>query len=177
MKSWQRSLWETVRFVVVTLLIVIPIRAYVAQPFIVSGVSMVPAFQDGEYLIVDELSYHFAPPARDEVIVFKYPKDPSKYFIKRIIGLPGETVTIQNNQISVASNGQKIVINKPVIPNQILAPGTFNLGPKQYFVLGDNRNMSLDSRVWGPVPENLITGRVLFRLFPFGRAGLWPAAV
>src|SRR3989344_361805 len=89
--------WEIVRFVLVTLIIVVPIRTYVAQPFIVSGLSMVPSFDDGEYLIIDELSYLFRPPERGEVIVFRYPQDPSKFFIKRVINLPGETVTIQNN--------------------------------------------------------------------------------
>jgi len=148
--AWKSTLWEIIRFVIITLLIVVPIRAYVAQPFIVSGLSMVPSFDNGEYLIIDELSYLLREPRRDEVIVFRYPKDPSKFFIKRIINLPGETVTTNNK--------------------------TYTLGPDEYFVLGDNRLMSLDSRAWGPVKKSLIKGRVLFRLFPFNRLAYLPAA-
>ena len=83
---------EIIRFAVIALIIVIPIRMFVAQPFIVSGASMEETFQSGEYLIVDQVSYHLHNPARGDVIVFRYPKDPSKYFIKRIIGLPGDTI-------------------------------------------------------------------------------------
>ena len=148
--SQKSSFWEIIRFVLITLLIVIPIRAYVAQPFIVSGLSMYPSFNDGEYLIIDELSYLLRTPARGEVVVFRYPKDQSKFFIKRVINLPGETVLIQNK--------------------------TYQLKPGEYFVLGDNRNMSLDSRAWGPVPERLMKGRVLLRLFPLNRLSLLPAS-
>ena len=148
--SQKSSFWEIIRFVLITLLIVIPIRAYVAQPFIVSGLSMYPSFDDGEYLIIDELSYLLRTPARGEVVVFRYPKDQSKFFIKRVINLPGETVLIQNK--------------------------TYQLKPGEYFVLGDNRNMSLDSRAWGPVPERLMKGRVLLRLFPLNRLSLLPAS-
>lgn len=150
-KSSRRgAIWEIIRFVIVTLLIVVPIRTYVAQPFIVSGLSMTPSFDDGEYLIIDELSYLFRPPDRGEVVVFRYPKDPSKFFIKRVVNLPGETVTIQNR--------------------------TYELQTDEYFVLGDNRDQSLDSRVWGPVPEKLIKGRVFLRLFPFNRLAFLPTA-
>ncbi|MEK7208705.1 MAG: signal peptidase I [Patescibacteria group bacterium] len=148
-KTSRSSWWEIIRFVLITLIIVVPIRAYVAQPFIVSGLSMVPSFDNGEYLIVDELSYLLREPRRDEVIIFRYPKDPSKFFIKRIINLPGETVTI--------------------------GAETYELKAGEYFVLGDNRSMSLDSRVWGPVPKNLIKGRAFLRLFPFNRLAYLPA--
>ncbi len=151
MSKFRSSVWEVVKFVVITLIIVVPIRTFVAQPFIVSGASMDPTFRDGQYLIVDELSYYFRPPTRDEVVVFKYPKDPSKHFIKRISGLPGETVTIA---------GTKQV-----------------LGPDEYFVMGDNRLASLDSRSWGALPARLITGRVLARLFPLNQIGLWPGVI
>lgn len=140
--------WEIIRFVFLTLIIVIPIRSYVAQPFIVSGLSMAPTFDDGEYLIIDELSYLFRRPERGEVVVFRYPLDQSKFFIKRVSGLPGETVATNN--------------------------GPYRLGPDEYFVLGDNREMSLDSRVWGPVSEKLIRGRAFLRLFPFRRLAYLP---
>ena len=90
--SFKKSdfIWETVKFAIFALVIVLPIRIYIAQPFIVSGSSMDPTFDNGHYLIVDQLSYRFEKPKRGEVIIFKYPNDPSKFFIKRIIGLPGE---------------------------------------------------------------------------------------
>ncbi len=78
-----------------------PIRLFVAQPFIVSGASMDPTFETGEYLIVDQLSYHFDDPVRGQVVIFKYPKDESKYFIKRVIGLPGETVQIEGTDVTI----------------------------------------------------------------------------
>ena len=147
-KTTRSNWWEIVRFVIITLVIVVPVRAYIAQPFIVSGLSMAPSFADGEYLIIDELSYLLREPKRDEVIVFHYPKDPSKFFIKRVVNLPGETVTIDNQ--------------------------SYTLGADEYFVLGDNRPMSLDSRVWGPVQKKLIKGRVFLRLFPFNRFAYLP---
>lgn len=178
MKKTASYFWETIRFAAVTLLIVIPIRAYVAQPFIVSGVSMVPSFENGEYLIIDELSYLLRAPARGEVIVFRYPRDPSKFFIKRVIGLPGETVTIHDGKVYVKNGQAETVWNYPAIPTETMGgSGVYALGPGQYFVLGDNRSMSLDSRAWGSVDEHLIKGRVLVRLYPFNRIGILPASV
>ncbi|MEK7596135.1 MAG: signal peptidase I, partial [Patescibacteria group bacterium] len=95
----KKEIWEFAKLIVVSLLIIIPVRFYIAQPFIVSGNSMDPSFLNGDYLIIDEISYQFKKPERGEVVVFRYPLDPSKFFIKRIIGLPGETVRIQNGAI------------------------------------------------------------------------------
>src|SRR3990167_2019370 len=92
--GWQ-SFLELIRFAVIAVAIVIPIRLYIAQPFIVSGSSMVPTFENSEYLIVDEISYRLGDPERFDVVVFKYPRDTSKFFIKRIIGLPNETVDLK----------------------------------------------------------------------------------
>src|SRR3989344_5658496 len=142
MKRAGSYFWEIVRFAVITLLIVVPIRAYVAQPFIVSGVSMVPSFENGEYLIIDELSYLLRTPKRGEVIIFRYPRDPSKFFIKRVVGLPGETVTIRNGEIHIKNGQTETVWNYPAIPTDPAGGnGIYLLGPGQYFVLGDNRNM------------------------------------
>ena len=180
-KNWRQSLWEIVKFVAITLLIVIPFRMFIAQPFIVSGASMVPTFQDKEYLIVDELSYYLRAPARGEVIIFKYPKNPKVYYIKRIVGLPGETVTIRNNQVFVQSTGsveEAITwanIDNETRPIENAAPVT--LGPDQYFVMGDNRTASSDSRYWGTLPRELITGRAFIRLFPFNRVGFNPGNI
>src|SRR3989338_9340260 len=106
--SFFKEAWETVRFIFIALLIVIPIRLFIAQPFIVSGASMDPTFTDGQYLIVDEVSYRFNEPIRGDVIIFKYPKDPKKYFIKRIIGLPRHTVSIdEKGNVSVRQTGSE----------------------------------------------------------------------
>ncbi len=164
---------DLLRFIILTVVIVVPIRAYVAQPFIVSGVSMVPSFEDGEYLVIDELSYHFREPVRGEVIVFRYPKDPSKFFIKRVIGLPGETIKIAGGQVVIKMGETEFTLNEPYITDHNLGAAEETLDKGQYFVLGDNRSMSLDSRAWGAVPEDNIKGRVLVRLFPLDRITLF----
>jgi signal peptidase I len=171
------NVWEIVKFVGIILLIVVPIRTYIAQPFIVSGASMEPTFTDNEYLIVDELSYHLRPPARGEVVIFRYPKAPSKYFIKRIIGLPGEKVTIKDEQVLVTTVEKKIIqLNEPYARGEPGQNLEITLGPGEYFVLGDNRQVSLDSRAWGPLDEKFISGRAAVRLFPFDRLNLLPGA-
>ena len=171
----ESSAWEFVKVVTISLLIVIPIRTWIAQPFIVEGASMVPNFHDGEYLIIDEISYAVTPPKRGEVIVFRYPLNPSEYFIKRIIGLPGETTSIKNGLISIKQpdSGETLVLGEPYIPDNIFTgpDEIIELGADQYFVMGDNREASSDSRVWGPLPKGNITGRVFVRLWPLNRAG------
>ena len=172
--SFNESVLEIVRFVVIVLIIVVPIRLYVGQPFIVSGESMVPTFANGEYLIVDELSYHFRDPVRGEVIIFRYPKDPSKFFIKRIIGLPGETVAIGGNIVSIKSGDETIILDEPYIESQQLQAQTLKLGVDEYFVMGDNRGASLDSRSWGVLEESLIQGRAFIRLLPINKLSYLP---
>lgn len=160
---------EIIRFSIIALIIVVPVRMFVAQPFIVSGASMQETFHNGEYLIVDQLSYHLKHPERGDVVIFRYPRDPSKYFIKRVIGVPGDTITIEGSTVSIANethpNGQ--VINEPYIKS--MQPGTTiveELGEREYFVMGDNRDASSDSRVWGVLQEENIVGRAYLRLFP-----------
>ncbi len=166
----SNSVWEFIKVVAISLLIVIPIRTYVAQPFIVEGSSMEPNYHNGEYLIIDELSYAFRAPERGEVVVFRYPLMPSEFFIKRLIGLPGETIEIRNNKI--------FVNNEPI--DELYLPNNFQTGPdnivklsgNQYFVMGDNRAASSDSRIWGTLPRKNITGKVLLRLWPLTRIGI-----
>lgn len=155
------------RFILISALIIIPIRTWVAQPFIVRGASMEPTFDDGEYLIVDELSYHFRDPKRGEVIIFRYPNNPSKFFIKRVIGLPGEEIQIRNNNLFLLNDSQPIELNEPYLQKAITAPNALiELGEKEYFMLGDNRLFSSDSRVWGPLERGLMVGRAWLRLWP-----------
>lgn len=172
----KSTVWDIIRFVIITLVIVIPIRAYVAQPFIVSGASMEPTFHPGEYLIIDELSYLLREPRRGEVAVFRYPKDPTKFFIKRIIGLPGETVKVAGNQVEIATaDGLTLILSEPYSREFSLpVPITETLAADEYFVLGDNRPVSLDSRFWGAVPRRLIKGRALVRLLPPAQMAILP---
>ena len=169
MKKTLRTILETIRFVAVVLVIVVPVRAYVAQPFVVNGNSMSPTFENGQYLIIDELSYFLREPKRGEVVVFRYPKNPKTFFIKRLIGLPGETVIIKDNQVTIQNGAEIINIDDSYIKEQTLADHTAVLGVGEYFVLGDNRDQSYDSRYWGAVPEKLLKGRVLVRLFPVNK--------
>jgi signal peptidase I len=165
----ENSLVEIIRFSILALLIVIPVRMFIAQPFIVSGASMKETFHNGEYLIVDQISYHLNSPERGDVVVFRYPKDPSKFFIKRIIGVPGDTITVEGSSVSIVNeaNPGGFTLNEPYIksmkPNVTI---TEELGEREYFVMGDNRDESSDSRVWGVLQEERIIGRAFLRLYP-----------
>jgi signal peptidase I len=175
--NWE-IFWELVRFAVIAVLIVLPIRMYVAQPFIVSGSSMFPTFMDGEYLIVDELSYHLGEPKRNEVIIFRYPNDHKKYFIKRVIGLPNETIDIKGSKVTIINeeNNDGFVLDQPYVKNTSEDAAHYELKDNEYFVMGDNRNASSDSRVWGPVTKDLIIGRAFLRLFPVNKIESFPGA-
>ena len=165
-KSWDWK--ELVKLVLISLIIVVPFRLYVAQPFVVDGLSMYPTFDNSEYLIVDELSYRFEEPARGSVLVFKYPKDPSKSFIKRIIGLPGEIVSIEGGVVTITSSEHPkgLVLDEPYIKLAKKDTQSYTLGQDEYFVMGDNRLQSADSRLWGPVPRANIIGRPIIRAWP-----------
>jgi signal peptidase I len=170
------SVWELIKFALLALIIVIPIRVFIAQPFIVSGSSMVPTFTDGEYLIVDELSYRIGTPERGDVVVFHYPLDKSKYFIKRIIALPNEAIEINDHTVTIKNAEHKdgFVLDEPYVKNQASNIIKKTLGPDEYFVMGDNRSASSDSRSWGTVPTDLLTGRALFRVLPLTKIGFMP---
>ena len=161
---------EIFKFSLIALLIVVPFRIYIAQPFIVSGASMSPTFETGQYLIVDQLSYRFEEPKRGDVVIFKFPQDTSKFFIKRIIGLPGETVEIRGSNIIVKQKDTKIsfTLDEPYIASENTKEDfiTTVLKNNEYYVLGDNRRASSDSRVWGTLENDLIVGRAFLRLFP-----------
>ncbi len=168
--------WEIVKFAVIAAIIVIPIRMFVAQPFIVEGRSMDPTFATGQYLIVNELTNLFEGPKRGEIIIFKYPKNIKTYFIKRVIGLPNETVDINKGVVTIKSkaNPKGFILKEPYVEFTKDDTSTKTLGPNEYFVMGDNRAESLDSRIWGPVPAKLIVGEALFRLFPLSKVGIMP---
>lgn len=167
---------ELIKFALIAIVIVIPVRLFIAQPFIVSGASMYPTFEDGEYLIVDELSYRFTEPERGDIIIFRFPRNPSKYFIKRIVGLPNETIRITDSNITVTNDEhpEGFVLAEPYLDVETIGARPITLGSDEYFVLGDNRPASSDSRIWGPLPRDLIIGRALMRLLPIARAAVLP---
>ena len=173
MRTLFASLWELAKVALLAALVVVPLKLFVFQPFVVRGDSMEPNFHDGDYLIVDELSYRFRNPERGEVIVFHFPGDHSRQYIKRIIGLPGERVALEGGRITVSSSeeeeGSFVLHESSYLPKEGETGGSssFALKKGEYFVLGDNRKFSSDSRAWGAVPQDQIIGRTLLRAFPF----------
>ncbi|KKU94145.1 MAG: Signal peptidase I [Candidatus Jorgensenbacteria bacterium GW2011_GWA1_48_13] len=170
MRKFLWSFFEIIESITVAVVLVFLVRYFVAQPFLVSGSSMEPNFKNGDYLLVDELAYRFREPERGEVIVFRYPGDPRVYYIKRIIGLPGERVTGDGSNVTVYQNGDEIVLNEPYVwVKESRAKFDVTLGAGEYFVLGDNRNFSFDSRSWGSLPGRDIIGLARFRLWPINK--------
>ncbi len=172
MNRFISSSWEVVKTIVIAGAVVFLVRSFLFQPFLVSGASMEPNIQESNYLIIDELTYHFREPKRGEVVVFRYPNDPSVFYIKRILGLPGEEVDVA---------GGVVAIDGDTVDERAYLKGakTFNdvhikLEPNAYFVMGDNRPNSFDSRSWGPVDRSLIVGRALVRLYPVTKIGIFP---
>jgi len=167
---------ETLKFSLIAILIVLPFRIFIAQPFLVSGASMSPNFETGHYLIVDQLSYNFQKPSRGEVIIFRYPKNPKKFFIKRLIGLPDETIILKDDTVTIKNktNPEGFQLNEDYLKFFSNNNSEITLAEGEYFVMGDNRPASSDSRSWGVLNEKLIIGRALLRLFPFSQIELFP---
>jgi len=172
-KSAVRFLFELIQIAAISLAIIIPVRYFLIQPFYVKGASMEPNFFDHEYLIIDELSFRLRQPERGEIIVFRYPNDPSQFFIKRVIGLPGETIEIGGGQIKVFNddlpNGYALPEDEYLQNVYTATNRTVTLKENQYYVLGDNRTSSLDSRYFGPLDGGAIVGRVWLRGWPLDR--------
>ena len=170
MSEGKSIIREYVEAIVVAVPLAGFIIVFVAQSFLVQGGSMEPSLHHGDRLLVDKLTYRFRDPQRGEIIVFQYPADPSRKFIKRVIGLPGDIVHIRGGLVFV--NG------RPLREDYILGPTYGDFPPVRipeghYFVLGDNRNNSDDSRFAdvGPVPRRLVVGRAVFAYWPLSRAG------
>jgi len=161
---------ELLHVVIISLAIIVPVRYFLIQPFYVKGASMEPNFYDHEYLIIDELGYRLHEPERGEIVVFRYPNDPRQYFIKRIVGLPGERVKVSGGQVWIYN--AQFPDGKVVDEQEYLGPAytggekDVQLSAEEYFLMGDNRSASLDSRSFGPVPRSFIVGRVWFRGWP-----------
>lgn len=168
--------WETFKIVVISLAIIIPVRQFLIKPFYVKGASMEPTFHDHEYLIINEIGYRLGDPDRGDTIVFKYPFDTTQYFIKRVIGLPNETIKIANDQVVIYNdanpNGFRLAESYLAPEQKTLGDVEVKLGSDEYFLMGDNRLASLDSRAFGPVKRGYIIGQTLFRGWPLSRIGL-----
>jgi len=183
----QKSFWksffsfslEILKTVIISLAIILPVRYFVIQPFMVDGASMEPNFHDKQYLVINEISYRFNDPSRGEVIVFKNPENTREYYIKRVIGLPGEIIKIESGKIYIKKIGQNNFIQIDEIdylPEDINTSGNIRdleLKDNEFFVLGDNRKNSKDSRILGPIDRELITGKVWLRGFPFKEATIF----
>ncbi len=173
----KEGIWDLIRFILIAIIIVLPIRMLVAQPFIVSGSSMFPTFKDNQYLIVDQISYRFENPKRGDIVIFRFPLDPSKFFIKRVIGLPNENISIKDGVITVTSaDGTEKKLSEPYLETDRESHDTMSVELKdgEYFVMGDNRIASSDSRTWGVLPRKNIVGKALLRLLPANTASVNP---
>lgn len=174
MRQFFASLLEVLEVALVALAAVFLIRAYLVQPFLVSGASMFPTFHDKDYLLVDEVSFRFREANRGEVIVFRYPNDESTFFIKRIVGVEGDTVSFENGKVKIvnAEHPNGIILDETYLPSGVVTnprPGSatsFIVKPGEYVVLGDNRSYSFDSRDWGVLQKDEIIGLVRLRLWP-----------
>lgn len=178
LKSVVMFVWDLGKILVAAIVLVnFVIRPFIIEPFVVSGLSMYPNFDDKDYLIISKLPYRFGEPERGDVVVFKYPLNPDQYFIKRIIGLPGEQVVIRNGRVLVYNeahpNGE--LLDEQFLPQQGITQSrveVMQMGEKDYFVMGDNRDHSHDSRAWGPLPEADLLGKVWIRVLPLNNFGL-----
>lgn len=175
-KENAKSAWDLIKFAAIALAIVIPVRMFIAQPFVVNGDSMFPTFHNKEYLIVDEISYIVRNPRRGEVTIFRYPNDPSRFFIKRIVGMPNETIKIKDGVVTIINkdNPDGFILEEPYINEKFATTDSYTTGNDQYFVMGDNRNRSSDSRSWGVLPKKLMAGRAYLRLLPFNNMDYLP---
>ena len=192
MEQTKSLIKEVLSVVIISLIVVIPIRMYIAQPFVVSGQSMDKTLANGNYLIIDEISYKFQSPQRGYVIVFKVPEealaisnyslDRKMFFIKRIIGLPHETVEINGDSVKIFNekNPKGVTLNEPYAFIDKLSPyfkdikKTLTLKSDEYFVMGDNRHNSSDSRFWGSLKKENIKGKTFLRLWPFNKITITP---
>lgn len=167
---------ELIKVAALSVAIILPVRYFLIKPFYVNGASMEPNFFNHEYLIIDEISYRFAEPKRGEVVVFRNPEDEKQYFIKRVIGLPGERVVIKEGRVQIFNKlfPAGTALNEAYLPADLLTGGQIDvtLGSDEFFVLGDNRRASLDSRRFGPLPRREIIGRTWLRGWPPNRIGV-----
>ncbi|AFM20904.1 MAG TPA: signal peptidase I [Acetomicrobium flavidum] len=166
MKPWWKELVETLIWALVLALV---LRTFVVQAFWIPSGSMIPTLMPGDRVLVAKFWYHFTEPKRGQVVVFKYPMDPTRDFVKRLIALPGETIEIKNGVVYINDSP----LEEPYVKNRdFLSMEKVTVPRGQYFMMGDNRPNSQDSRFWGFVPKNYLRGPAFFRYWPLSRIGV-----
>ncbi len=178
-KSRAKVLVENVLYIASAIGLALLVQQFLIRPFIVNGGSMDPTFTTGDYLLIDEVSYKLHAPERGDVVVFRAPPEPDKFFIKRMIGLPGDTVTIKGSVVTItnAEYPKGFTLSEPFITHESSNDMSVTVPTDQYFVLGDNRSGSYDSRSWGFVPKANIRGRALLQLLPLKHIDSLPGKV
>jgi signal peptidase I len=178
--SWKPIVKEVIIFAIIAFGIVLPFRIYIAEPYLVDGRSMDPTFATSDYLIVDKISYRFKEPERNSVLVFRYPGNLDKNFIKRIIGLPGETVKIEGEKVTIINteNPEGLELPQSYVVNKFASENiSVTLSQDEYFVMGDNRAESFDSRYWGPLNKKYLLGQPVIRLLPVSKIDIMPGVI
>lgn len=179
---------EIIIFIVIFFGIVLPFRMYVVEPYLVDGRSMDPTFATGDYLMVNKISYRTQTPKRNSVVVFNATdaKNPNTNFIKRIIGLPGDTVIMKDNVVTIINSENpdgfvldQSYVKKPCVVEETGCIKSFKttLGKDEYYVMGDNRAESYDSRYWGPLEKKYILGKPFVRLFGIKKVWILPIPI
>ncbi|MFZ5390838.1 MAG: signal peptidase I [Patescibacteria group bacterium] len=179
-KETGQFLSEVVKVGLISLAIILPIRYFLVQPFYVKGESMEPNYLNKDYLLIDEISFRFREPARGEVVVLRYPRNEKEFFIKRVVGLPGDRVVIKDGAVWLSKAGEQLEKQtEDYLPAGLTTLGDqdITLQADQYYVLGDNRGASLDSRSFGPVIKREIVGRSWLRAWPFDRWAVFNSTV
>ncbi len=179
MNRFFEGFWEIFKTALICCAIILPIRYFIAQPFYVKGASMEPNLHEHDYLLIDEISYRFHPPERGDIVVFRYPNDPQEYFIKRVIGLPGETISIKDGNVYITDTfGTTTQLDEQYLSGNAetvaQSDQPVTLKNNEYFMLGDNRTGSKDSRSFGPVHRSFIVGRAFFRGLPLDKVEIMP---
>jgi signal peptidase I len=171
MNNYLRLFLEFLKNIAIIIVLAGLIQYFIVQLFVVDGSSMEPNFHNNEYLLIQKVSAHFSGYSRGDVVVFKYPKDTRLDFIKRIIGTPGDTVTLDDTGIMItnAQNPRGFYLSENYLSTKYSYSDrqTVSLGDGQYFVMGDNRDNSSDSREWGILDKHYIIGKTWFVLYPF----------
>jgi signal peptidase I len=170
-KPKKSTLREVMESLVIAVILALLIRTFILQPFYIPSGSMEPTLMIQDHIIVNKIGYRFWEPQRGDIVVFRFPRDPSKDFVKRLIGLPGEKVEIRNSQLYI--NGQ--LVPEKYLPSDIGDFGSFKptvIPANSYFMMGDNRNNSDDSRNWGVLPRENVIGKAMLTYWPLTRIHL-----
>ena len=164
--------WDILKIVIISLAIIVPIRAFIVQPFTVRGASMHPNFESGDYLFINEIAYRFGEPQRGDVIIFRPPQNTKQFYIKRVIGVPGDTIKIEDGKIWQGRDGSSLELFDEDYVGGVTPGNSFEvLGDDEYFVLGDNGRSSSDSRSWGVLSRKSIIGKAWIRAWPVDKFG------